>query len=118
MGEWIRSGGIVHLLVINSGSSSIKFSLFESEEGEPRSVADGEMTGIGGANSAFKFRDAGGWDLNGGRVEVKADTAAEAIGMVVDAVSGPGLPKFQAVGYRVVHPGPKLKRSMCGSMMR
>jgi acetate kinase len=29
---------------------------------------------------------------------------------VVEAVSGPGLPKVQAVGYRVVHPGAKLDR--------
>jgi acetate kinase len=99
----------VHLLVINSGSSSIKFSLFEAGEGEPRSVAEGEVAGIGAAKGKFKFRDAGGRDLSGGRSEVKATTSVEAIGLVVDAVSGPELPKFQAVGYRVVHPGPKLK---------
>jgi acetate kinase len=99
----------VHLLVINSGSSSIKFSLFEAGEGEPRPLVDGEVTGIGGAKAKFQFRDAGGRDLSGGRAGVNAATAVDAIGMVVDAVSGPGLPKFEAVGYRVVHPGPKLK---------
>ena len=34
----------------------------------------------------------------------------EAIGLVVEAVSGAGLPKVEAVGYRVVHPGAKLDR--------
>jgi acetate kinase len=99
----------VHILVINSGSSSIKFSLFDSGAGEPRSLFEGEVTGIGGAKATFHFRDANGQDLSGGRDEVKAQTPVEAIGLVVDAVSGAGLPKLEAVGYRVVHPGAKLK---------
>ncbi|HWW98238.1 MAG TPA: acetate/propionate family kinase [Edaphobacter sp.] len=112
-------GGAVHILVINSGSSSIKFSLFDSGTGdsgigEPRSLFEGEVTGIGGATAGFKFHDADGRDLSGGRKEVKAETPAEAIGLVVGAVSGPGLsksglPKVEAVGYRVVHPGAKLR---------
>ncbi len=100
----------MHILVINSGSSSIKFSLFEAGEGEPRSLFEGEVSGIGGEKAAFKFRDADGRDLSGGRAEVKATTPVEAIGVVVNAVSGPGLPKVEAVGYRVVHPGAKLDR--------
>jgi len=100
----------VHILVINSGSSSIKFSLFDSGKGEPRSLFEGEVTGIGGAKAGFKFRDADGRDLSGGREKVKAETQVEAIGLMVDAVSGAGLPKVDAVGYRVVHPGAKLNR--------
>jgi acetate kinase len=100
----------VHILVINSGSSSIKFSLFDSGTGGPRSLFEGEVTGIGGAKAGFKFRDGGGRDLSGGRSEVKAETPVEAIGLVVTAVSGSGLPKVGAVGYRVVHPGAKLDR--------
>jgi acetate kinase len=100
----------VHILVINSGSSSIKFSLFDSGTGEPRSLFEGEVTGIGAAKAGFKFRGADGRDLSGGRTEVKAETPVEAIGLVVGAVSGPGLPKVGAVGYRVVHPGAKLDR--------
>jgi acetate kinase len=100
----------LHILVINSGSSSIKFSLFDSGTGEPRSLFEGEVTGIGGAKAAFKFRGADGQDLSGGRKKVEAETPVEAIGLVVGAVSGPGLPKVEAVGYRVVHPGAKLDR--------
>jgi acetate kinase len=100
----------VHILVINSGSSSIKFSMFEAGEGEARSLVEGEVTGIGGAKAGFTFRDAAGKDLSGGRAEVKAASAVEAIGLVVEAVSGSGLPKVEAVGYRVVHPGAKLDR--------
>jgi acetate kinase len=70
---------------------------------------EGEVTGIGGAQAEFKFRDADGRDLSGGHKEVKAATPVEAIGLVVEAVSGAGLPKVEAVGYRVVHPGAKLR---------
>jgi acetate kinase len=100
----------VHILVINSGSSSIKFSLFDSGMGEPRSLFEGEVTGIGGVKAGFKFRDADGRDLGGGHREVKAGTPVEAIALVVGAVSAAGLPSVEAVGYRVVHPGAKLDR--------
>jgi len=103
-------GDAVHILVINSGSSSIKFSMFEAGGGEPRSLFEGEVTGVGGAKAGFKFRDAEGRDLSDGRSEVKAGTPVEAIGLVVDALSGSALPKVDAVGYRVVHPGAKLDR--------
>jgi acetate kinase len=106
--------GAVHILVINSGSSSIKFSLFDSGTGEPRSLFEGEVTGIGAAKTGFKFRDGNGRDLTGGRKEVKAATPVEAIGLVVETVSGRelanGLSRVDAVGYRVVHPGAKLDR--------
>ena len=98
----------MHILVINSGSSSIKFSLFNAGEGEPRSLFEGEITGIGGAQAEFRFRDAEGKDLSRGHQEVKAETPVEAIGLVVRAVSAPDMPKAEAVGYRVVHPGAKL----------
>ena len=79
----------MHILVINSGSSSIKFSLFETGEGETRPLLEGEVTGIGRADAGFKFRDAEGRDLSEGRKTVKAETPLEAIGVVVGAVSGP-----------------------------
>jgi acetate kinase len=100
----------VHILVINSGSSSIKFSIFDAREDEAQSLVEGEVTGIGGSKGRFKFRDAEGRDLSGGRAEVKAETPVEAIGLVVEVLSGAGLPKVEAVGYRVVHPGAKLDR--------
>jgi acetate kinase len=100
----------VHVLVINSGSSSIKFSLFDTGKGEPQSMFEGEVTGIGAAKAGFKFRDADGRDWTDGRREVNAKTPVEAIRLVVEAVSGSEIPKVDAVGYRVVHPGAKLDR--------
>ena len=100
----------MHILVINSGSSSIKFSLFEAVDGEPRSLVEGEVTGIGGATAGFRFRDASGRDLSRGRTSVEAKDSVEAIAVVVEALTGASLPTVEAVGYRVVHPGAKLDR--------
>lgn len=100
----------MHVLVINSGSSSIKFSLFEvgGQECLPMEIYDGELGGIGTPKPQFKFADADGKDLSRG-LEVKAGTIEEAIATVEQAVGADGLPKVDAVGYRVVHPGAKLQ---------
>jgi acetate kinase len=37
----------MHILVINSGSSSIKFSMFEGDGRAVESLYEGEVTGIG-----------------------------------------------------------------------
>jgi acetate kinase len=100
----------MHILVINSGSSSIKFSVFETGAGEPVSLFEGEVRGIGGEKPEFEFRDAAGKDLSGSRSAVEAGSFLEAIGVVVGAVTGSGLPGVDAVGYRVVHPGAKLNQ--------
>jgi acetate kinase len=66
------------------------------------------VSGIGTQKAGFRFRDAAGRDLRGGASSVKAGSSAEAIGLVVGAVCGAGMPAVDAVGYRVVHPGAKL----------
>jgi acetate kinase len=108
----------VHILVINSGSSSIKFSLFEaSQEGDsgtmlpwPGCLFDGEITGVGGAKLGFTFRDAEGRELSSGAPGANAQTAPNPMQLLEDAVCRPGMPAVDAVGYRVVHPGARLDR--------
>ncbi|HMF65683.1 MAG TPA: acetate/propionate family kinase [Edaphobacter sp.] len=100
----------MHILVINSGSSSIKFSVFETGAGEPVSLFEGEVRGIGGGKPEFEFRDAAGKDLSKSNSAVEAGSSLEAIRVVVGAVTGSGMPGVDAVGYRVVHPGAKLDR--------
>ena len=56
----------LHILVINSGSSSIKFSIFEAGRSWPRVLFAGEISGMGGATLAFTFRDAAGHELSQG----------------------------------------------------
>ena len=109
----------MHILVINSGSSSIKFSMF-AEEGarELRSVYEGELSGIGG-EAKLEFQDADGNDLSASLADqvrglkdasgMKNTSMEEAIGLVERAVGLDGLPPPEAVGYRVVHPGAHLR---------
>lgn len=99
----------MHILVINSGSSSVKFSIFNSEpESEPDAVLDGEVSGIGTAQASLAVR----WGSISPPVPVQVDakTSLEAIHLVLDEVSKPSTPPLDAIGYRVVHPGPKLNR--------
>ena len=99
----------MHMLVINSGSSSIKFSMFAEDGAELRSMYEGELSGIGDASPKLEFRDAAGKDLSGGVGEVRASSMQEAIGTFERAVGLAGLPRADAVGYRVVHPGARLR---------
>lgn len=99
----------MHILVINSGSSSIKFSMFSSENGEPKSLYEGEISGIGTSHPQLTFEDAFGENLGNGQNSSPAATPLEAITILVKAVTGPNLPAVEAVGYRVVHPGAHLK---------
>ena len=100
----------MHILVINSGSSSIKFSIFDAGHGAaawPRTLCSGEISGIGGAQLEFTFHDANGQEMGG---PSKTKAAADPVDLLEDAVCGPGMPAIDAVGYRVVHPGPRLDR--------
>ena len=96
----------MHLLVINSGSSSIKFSIFAATSSEsPRSLYEGDVTGIASGHATFRFH---GEHHDQPSSPIKADDPVEAIGQVVAAVTQSGIPPIDAVGYRVVHPGAKL----------
>jgi acetate kinase len=96
----------LHLLVINSGSSSIKFSIFAATSGEPpRSLYEGEVNGIGSGHATFRFHHV---DQDQPSSTIKAEDPVEAIGQVVAAVTHSDIPLIDAVGYRVVHPGAKL----------
>ena len=106
----------MHILVLNPGSSSIKFSMHEVGEGvrakgagEIRTLYEGELGGIGGRREKLVFRDAAGRDLSGRLGAVKPGSMQEAIALVERAVGLDGLPPPEAVGYRVVHPGAHLR---------
>jgi acetate kinase len=104
----------LHILVINSGSSSIKFSIFEAGNAVgqepalwlswPRALSSGEISGIGTAKLEFTFSDANGQALGGPAKTASADP----MDLLEDAVCGQGMPAIDAVGYRVVHPGARL----------
>ncbi len=104
----------MHILVINSGSSSIKFSIFEparnASQGErfswPRVLFAGEISGVGGAGLGFTFRDAEGRELSNGARQAEDASKKDPMTLLENAVCSPGMPPIDAVGYRVVHPGP------------
>ena len=100
----------MRILVVNSGSSSIKFSMYESGAagGEPRSVYDGELSAIGEPEAKLEVHAQNGTDLGGDLPPGKAATAVEGIRLILDVVSRVEMPVVEAVGYRVVHPGAKL----------
>ncbi len=99
----------MHILVINGGSSSVKFSVFNAiGDREPGPVLDGEVSGIGGDTASLEVRH--GDTPNPEPTRVTAKTSLEAIHLALDEVSKPGVPAIDAIGYRVVHPGPKLNR--------
>jgi acetate kinase len=101
----------MHILVLNPGSSSIKFSMVAEDEGSAECclIYEGELGGIGGRSEKLAFRDAAGNDLSGRLGAVKPGSMKEAIAVVERAVGLDGLAPPEAVGYRVVHPGAHLR---------
>jgi acetate kinase len=97
----------LHILVINSGSSSIKFSIFEAGRPWPLVLFTGEISGMGGATLGFTFHDAAGHELSQS-IKQKSDPVT----LLEQAVTRPGMPPIDAVGYRVVHPGALLNRHL------
>ena len=97
------------ILVFNSGSSSIKFSVFEVASGsnDPELLLDGELSGAGDAGKTLAVSVRG--KARAERKVEGATTLAAQIELVLDAVGGAGVPKASAVGYRVVHPGAKIQ---------
>jgi acetate kinase len=103
----------MQILVVNSGSSSIKFSIFEVTAGArtsaPQSLVEGQLSDIGEAESTLTIRAEGMGAEKPAESKVGIGGVEQAIAEVLEVVSGSGMPKFEAVGYRVVHPGPKLR---------
>ena len=96
----------MNLLVINCGSSSIKFSVFRTNEGnEPQMFVEGELTGVNRIDANLAISVTGRAETH---AQVDASTASTSIEVVMEALSKADLPAVDAVGYRVVHPGSKL----------
>lgn len=94
------------ILVINAGSSSLKFGLYTRDGGEERPLFDGLADGIG--------RDAGKLELKDdhGRILRSENVGLESQGDALDRASR-WLAELastapSAIGHRVVHGGPRL----------
>jgi acetate kinase len=95
------------ILVINSGSSSIKFSIFQATAADKTVLFDGAVDGIGTDNGSFHVKDATGAKI----VEEKPQipSRVEAFKLIAEVLRKPPFPKPGAVGHRVVAGGPNLR---------
>lgn len=96
------------VLVINSGSSSVKFELFELG-GTEGSLVEGEVERIGSPEAAIWLESRGGEDARRRQSSVAAADHGEALSTALDALARYEprieLDEIDAVGHRVVHGG-------------
>ena len=109
----------MHVLVLNCGSSSLKFQLIETDaekiaSNTDRALAHGSVERIGSADAKITYQ------LAGGKKEEKTASVAdqnEAIRIAFEHLTAAGStltdPKqIEAVGHRVVHGGEAFKESV------
>jgi len=92
------------VLVVNSGSSSIKFSAYEAGNGERRKLHEGAVDGIGTDLGSFWIKDADGRKLVDQSPALP--TREVAFALVADALKSTGFPAPAAIGHRMVCGGP------------
>jgi len=95
------------ILVLNCGSSSLKFGLFNTDAGFVQELASGEAASIGKPRGAFSARDASGRTVS---EPIQAMDRKQALGRVVQLFSDWRLPPPAAIGHRIVHGGPELRQ--------
>lgn len=98
------------ILVVNAGSSSLKFTVFGMENGQHTMLAKGNIERIGLQRPNFIYQRAGA-DKEETQVEVKdhADALKALCAKLVDPTVGilHELTEITAIGHRVVHGGEK-----------
>lgn len=93
-----------HILTINSGSSSIKFSLYGLGETEAL-ILKGELAGIGVEHGDFQAEDQGGHQLTARKIELPDHEVA--FKTLCDWLQGHEIGKnLHAIGHRLLHGGP------------
>jgi acetate kinase len=92
------------VLVLNSGSSSIKFSVYEAADGQRTRLHEGAVDGIGTDLGKFWIKDAEGNKLVDQTPALP--NRAVAFALVVDALHSGDFPAPDAIGHRVVSGGP------------
>lgn len=95
------------VLVVNSGSSSLKFGLFYRGESDEEALLSGSAEGIGRSDGRLKILSSSG-DLLWQRENV-LESQSHALGAVAEAVQRHVGQSPLAVGHRIVHGGPKLR---------
>ncbi len=97
------------VLVLNSGSSSIKFSVYEAGDGERRRLFEGAVDGIGTELGKFWIKDAEGKKLVD--LTPALPNRSVAFKMVADALHSGDFPAPAAIGHRMVCGAPALQEN-------
>jgi acetate kinase len=92
------------VLVLNSGSSSIKFSIYEAGDGARTRLFEGAVDGIGTELGKFWIKDDEGKKLVDQTPALP--TRAVAFKLVADALHSGDFPAPEAIGHRMVCGGP------------
>jgi acetate kinase len=106
----------VQVLVINCGSSSLKYQLFASEAGEPLATGLAARVGVNGGGEATLEQKRPGGDSF--LLEAPMPDHQVALGHVLRALTDPehgvlgSLGEIEAVGHRVVHGGEAFSQSV------
>ncbi|MFZ6644615.1 acetate/propionate family kinase [Undibacterium sp. TJN25] len=103
-----QAGQALHVLALNSGSSSLKFGLYRVQEHAVTALISGTAEQIGGQHGKFSATDARGKAI----VSESAAFASqlEAIARIAVLMNDSGLPASDAIGHRIVHGGPALRQ--------
>lgn len=97
------------ILAVNSGSSSLKFGLYQTppEHCDPTLILAGGATGIGHANGRLQIRDAAGATQLDEAYRLASQ--GEALQQILDVMARLGHSRPGAIGHRLVHGGPHLR---------
>jgi acetate kinase len=97
----------LHVLALNSGSSSLKFGLYRVLSLQAQRLVAGEAESIGKAAAVFHAEDPTGKSLL--RERSALPSQKHAVIRIARLLSDLKMPTPQCIGHRVVHGGPKLK---------
>ncbi|MFC1506774.1 acetate/propionate family kinase [Thermoproteota archaeon] len=94
-----------YILCLNSGSSSLKFALYQMGKNEETLLAKGEVKGIGLENGSLQIQD--GNKQNFEELKIVHPNHKLALQEIFTVLKRLKLPQPDAVGHRLVHGGPK-----------
>ena len=95
------------ILVLNSGSSSLKFGLYRAGSKDEELLFEGSADGIGRENGSLRIGAANGDEIV--RQEHVLESQQEALSRIAQALRDHDDATPVAIGHRVVHGGPKLR---------
>ena len=98
----------MNILALNSGSSSLKFGVYDVGPALIERLVSGELETVGGAGGRFRAEDSRGIAVTSANDFI--GDQRDVVARVAKLLSSLDLPSPSAVGHRIVHGGPTLRR--------